>query len=77
MGRQGKESFTLSTNRLTEPSPQDDEMHVVAMVKDEERYVFVFDAASRADALRKLGDFAGNDELSFSWYNAAVLSQKI
>ena len=32
---------------------------------------------SSALALRVLGRYASNPELSFSWYDAAVLSQKI
>ena len=30
-----------------------------------------------AEALRTLGRYASNQELSFTWYDAAVLSQKI
>ena len=53
------------------------EINVVAIVKGEERYVFMFDDDSRAETLRTLGRYASNPELSFSWYDAAVLSQKI
>lgn len=53
------------------------DINVLALVKGNERYVFLFDDASRAEALRTLGRFASNPELSFSWYDAAVLSQKI
>ena len=53
------------------------DINIVAIVKGEERYVFMFDEASRAETLRTLGRFASNPELSFSWYDAAVLSQKI
>lgn len=53
------------------------DINIVAIVKGEERYVFMFDDDSRAETLRTLGRFASNPELSFSWYDAAVLSQKI
>jgi len=53
------------------------DINVLALVKGEERYVFLFDDASRAETLRVLGRYASNPELSFSWYDAAVLSQKI
>jgi len=53
------------------------DINVLALVKGEERYVFLYDDASRAETLRTLGRFASNPELSFSWYDAAVLSQKI
>ncbi|NIL96273.1 MAG: hypothetical protein GTO53_02815 [Planctomycetales bacterium] len=53
------------------------DINVLALVKGEERYVFLFDDDSRAATLRVLGRYASNPELSFTWYDAAVLSQKI
>ena len=53
------------------------DINVLALVKGEERYVFLFDDNNRSEALRTLGRYASNPELSFSWYDAAVLSQKI
>ena len=53
------------------------DINVLALVKGSERYIFLFDDEHRADALRQLGRFASNPELSFSWYDAAVLSQRI
>jgi len=53
------------------------DINVLALVKGEERYIFLFDDAHRADALRTLGRFASNPELSFTWYDAAVLSQRL
>lgn len=58
---------------------------VLALIKnrgtaDEERYVFMFrleDDESRSLALRTLSRFASSQELSFSWYDAAVLSKRI
>jgi hypothetical protein len=53
------------------------DINVLALVKGAERYVFLYDDASRAETLRTLGRYASNPELSFTWYDAAVLSQKI
>ena len=53
------------------------DINVLALVKGEERYVFLFDDDSRAATLRVLGRYASNPDLSFTWYDAAVLSQKI
>ena len=53
------------------------DINVLALVKGSERYVFLYDDESRAETLRTLGRFASNPELSFTWYDAAVLSQKI
>jgi hypothetical protein len=53
------------------------QVNVVALVKNNERYLFLFDDESRDQVLQTLGRFAANDELSFSWYDAAVLTQKV
>lgn len=53
------------------------DINVLALVKGSERYVFLYDDSSRAETLRILGRYASNPELSFTWYDAAVLSQKI
>ena len=53
------------------------EINVVALVRGEEQYVFMFDEANRTETLRMLGRYAANPELSFTWYDAAVLSQKV
>ena len=53
------------------------DINVLALVKGCERYVFFYDDESRAETLRLLGRFAKNPELSFDWYDVAVLSQKI
>lgn len=54
-----------------------EDINVLALVKGSERYVFLYDDESRAETLRVLGRYASNEELSFTWYDAAVLSQKI
>lgn len=53
------------------------DINVLALVKGAERYVFLYDDSSRAETLRMLGRYASNPDLSFTWYDAAVLSQKI
>ena len=53
------------------------DINVIALVKGGERYVFLYDDDSRAEALRTLGRHAANPDLSFSWYDAAVLAQKV
>jgi hypothetical protein len=53
------------------------DINVLALVKGEERYVFLFDDKHRSETLRMLGRYASNPELSFTWYDAAVLSQKV
>jgi hypothetical protein len=53
------------------------EINVLALVKGDERYVFLFDDDNRVETLRQIGRYAANPELSFTWYDAAVMSQKI
>lgn len=53
------------------------EINVLALVKGNERYVFLFDDDNRTETLRQIGRYAANPELSFTWYDAAVMSQKI
>lgn len=71
-----------------EQCPQDDsaerrptavtkDINVLALVKGEERYIFLYDDQRRAETLRTLGKFASDPNLSFSWFDAAVLSQKV
>ena len=53
------------------------DVNVVALVKGDERYIFLFNDEQKGQTLRTLGKYASNPELSFSWYDAAVLSQKV
>ncbi len=69
----GERRFPVDRKELAVPR----DINVLALVKGEERYIFLFDDSNRAETLRALGRYASNPELSFSWYDAAVLSQKI
>jgi hypothetical protein len=53
------------------------ELNVLALVKGEEQYIFMFDDSNRTETLRMLGRYAANPELSFSWFDAAMLSERI
>jgi hypothetical protein len=55
----------------------DKEVNVLALVKGDQRYLFLFDDENRTETLRTLGKFAADPELDFTWYDAAVLSRKI
>lgn len=52
-------------------------INVLALVKDGERYVFLYDESSTSQVLQTLGRYAADPELNFSWYDAAVLSQRV
>jgi len=43
------------------------DVNVVALVKGDERYLFLFNDEQKGETLRTLGKYASNPELSFSW----------
>jgi hypothetical protein len=53
------------------------DINVLVLVKDGEKYIFLYDDDHVSECLGKMGRFASNPELSFSWYDAAVLSKRI
>ncbi len=62
------------TNRIDDGS----ERNVLLLAKPNgEKYVFIYDDEHKSDAMRTLGRFASNPDLGFTWYDAAVLSQRI
>ena len=54
-----------------------DDINVLALVKGSQRYIFLYNDSQAAETLRTLGRYASNPELNFTWYDAAVLSQKV
>jgi hypothetical protein len=54
-----------------------DDINVLALVKGKERYLFLYDDSQQAEVLRALGRHASNPDLSFTWYDAAVLSKRV
>jgi hypothetical protein len=52
------------------------EFNVLALIKGKERYVFVYDETSRTSLIDVFRDSAADPKLSFSWFDAAVLTQK-
>jgi hypothetical protein len=52
------------------------EFNVLALIKGEERYVFVYDDASREALVEALNVQAADPQLSLNWFDAVVLTQK-
>jgi hypothetical protein len=52
------------------------EFNVLALIKGNERYVFVYDDESREPLLEAFRAQAADPDLSLNWYDAAVLTQK-
>lgn len=53
------------------------EINVLALVKGDEKFIFLFDDTNRDATLRQLAHFAADPEVNFSWYDAATLCRKI
>ena len=53
------------------------DIFVTALIKGPDRYVLLYTAATRAEALRTLERWASEPELDFTWYDAVTLSQRI
>ena len=70
-------SFIVIPSPAGPLSRMEKEINVLALVKGEEKFVFLFDDSNRDQTLRQLARFAANPELDFSWYDAAMLSRKI
>ena len=52
-------------------------LNVICLVKGVERYVWLWIDTDQGAVLNSLGRFAANPKLSFTFYDAAVLSKKI
>lgn len=69
-----------TTRHTVAPPPRDD---LIALLLDKrltkEKYIFLVEDSpeQRQEALRTLGWFAANPDLSFNWWDAAKLSQKL
>ena len=50
--------------------------NVLALIKGSEHYVFVYDDDSRQSLIDAFRDQAANPNLSFTWFDAAVLTDK-
>ena len=55
----------------------DERVNLLCLVKGNERYVWRYTDEMRAECLRRIGVFAAREDLSLTWYDAAVLSQRI
>jgi hypothetical protein len=52
------------------------EFNVIALIKGNERYVYVYDDASRRPLLDCFEAQAADPALSLNWFDAAVLARK-
>jgi hypothetical protein len=51
-------------------------MNVLALIKGQERYIFVYDDDSRASLIDTIRDYAADPQVNLSWFDALVLTNK-
>lgn len=54
-----------------------EDINVLALIKGNEKYCFLYSDEKKQECLKVLGRWASNPELSFTWYDAAVLSKRM
>jgi hypothetical protein len=52
------------------------DLNVLALIKGAERFVFVYDDDSRAEAIAAIRDKAADPTVSLNWFDAAVLAER-
>jgi hypothetical protein len=52
------------------------EVNVLALIKGDERFIYIYDDASQEPLIETFRDQAADPRLSFSWFDAAVLTEK-
>ncbi len=52
------------------------EFNVLALVKGQERYIFIYDDDSRHQLIDAFRDQAADPDLSLNWFDAMVLTKK-
>ncbi|MEQ9406087.1 MAG: hypothetical protein RIK87_00105 [Fuerstiella sp.] len=52
-------------------------VNVLALVRDEHRFVFLYDDTSVDTLLATLSDYASDPDMAFNWHDAAVLAQRV
>lgn len=67
----------MSRSRQSSVVSGQPDLHVVAILRGEERYVVLYDDANKEEARRVVQKWASHPELSFTWYDAACVAQRI
>jgi hypothetical protein len=52
------------------------ELNILALIKGDEKYVFVYDDCGQEQLLDTFREQAGDARLSLSWFDAGVLTRK-
>jgi len=76
-GLEGSSEQSMPSQEVTRRIREIRDGNVFALIKETERYIFIYDDESAAELFKTLGRFASDKELSFTWYDAAILSQRV
>lgn len=52
------------------------DLNILALIKGEERYIFVYDDDSRIQLIDTVRDYAADPNVNLSWFDAIVLTNK-
>lgn len=53
------------------------ELNVLALIKGEERYIFVYDDDSKDTLINDIRDKASDPAVALNWFDAAVLTERV
>ena len=53
------------------------EFNVLALIKGQDRYIFVYDDDSRDALIDDIRDKAADPEVRINWFDAAVLTERV
>jgi hypothetical protein len=67
----------MNGGRIKAAITQSHDIHIAALIKGDEKYVFLWRDDQRAEVIRTIGKFAATYDLSFTWYDAAMLAQAV
>jgi hypothetical protein len=52
------------------------ELNVLALVKGEEQFIYLYDDISRATVINAVRDHAADPDVKLNWFDAAVLTER-
>lgn len=53
------------------------ELNVLALVKGDERFIFVYDDDSKAELIDDIRDKAADPAVALNWFDASVLTERV
>jgi hypothetical protein len=73
----GRFPLGIAKDGFMRGNPVSRDLNVLALLKGNERYVYIYDDAGRSQLVNALRDDAANPRLSLSWLDVAFLTTKV